>query len=420
MSSPPTAITQPPANGLTDLETIALYIHIPFCHKKCHYCDFNSFAGMMGWRRRYVRALTREIALVGEAARLANGMRRRCRTIFFGGGTPSLLPPADIAAILAATHAAFAVDVAAEVTLEANPATLERGPLPDMRAAGINRLSMGAQSFDADLLRWMGRIHSPEEIISATEAARAAGFDNINLDFIFALPDQTMDQWQSTLDRAVALAPDHLSLYSLIVEPETPLFDWVEAGTVIPASEDCSADMYEYAQARLAGTAYEQYEISNWARPGKACQHNLTYWRNLPYLAVGAGAHASFGGRRFSNAKPLAEYIDGVSAYQPTAATLGLVGGPVVESETISHALEMGQTAMLALRLHEGLDLTLFACRFGVEFADVFGAKITDLRTWGLIEEVIVDGTRRIRLTERGRLVGNEVFERFLPDSADH
>ncbi len=404
------------AKAMHVLETISLYIHIPFCHKKCHYCDFNSYAGMLGWRTPYVRALIREIALVGQAARLPDGTPRRCRTIFFGGGTPSLLRPKEVAAILQAAREAFVVDAEAEITLEANPGTLEYNHLDALRATGVNRLSMGAQSFDADLLRWMGRIHSPTEIVTATEAARAAGFANLNLDFIFGLPDQTMAQWAETLDRALALAPDHLSLYSLIVEPTTPLFDWVEAGTVTPADEDLAADMYLMAQERMAATNYAQYEISNWAQAGHTCDHNLTYWRNLPYLGVGAGAHSFFAGRRFANLRPVEEYVAALhSGWEPTAATVGLVGGPVESSETLDDATERSQTAILALRLNEGLDLAAFAERFGVSFEATFGERITRHLGWGLVEYVTdAQGTPRLRLTERGRPVGNEVFEQFL------
>lgn len=398
------------------LDTISLYIHIPFCHKKCHYCDFNSYAGLLGWRTKYVRALVREISLAGQAARMPDGARRRCRTIFFGGGTPSLLKASEIAAILQAAQAAFAVDADAEITLEANPGTLEYHHLGELRATGVNRLSMGAQSFDADLLRWMGRIHSAEEIVTAVHAARQAGFTNLNLDFIFALPDQTLAQWTDTLDRALALAPDHLSLYSLIVEPETPLFDWVEAGTVNPASDDAAADMYLLAQARLAQAGYAQYEISNWARAGHQCNHNLTYWHNLPYIGVGAGAHSSFAGRRFAAVRPVAGYVAALGGdWEPTATTFGTVGGPVTDSETVDDATAMSQTAILALRLNAGLDIDHFARRFGVTFAATFGARLTDLVAGGFVEYVgDAETGRRLRLTERGRLVGNEVFERFL------
>ncbi len=403
--------------SLNLLDTISLYIHIPFCHKKCHYCDFNSYSGMLGWRARYVEALRREIALVGRAARLAEGTRRRCRTIFFGGGTPSLLSASEVQSILDAAHEAFAVDPDAEITLEANPGTLEYGHLADLRATGVNRLSMGAQSFDAGLLRWMGRIHSPEEIVTAVHQAREAGFDRLNLDFIFALPEQSVAQWQATVERALELQLDHLSLYSLIVEPETPLFDWVEAGQVRPADDDLAADMYEWAEERLARAGFAQYEISNWATPGQESLHNLTYWHNLPYLGVGAGAHSSFGGRRFSNVRPVAGYVAALrgDGWQPDAANLGAVGGPIAESEIVDAAPERAQTVILALRLNDGLDLDHFQARFGRSFEDLLGARIADLVAPGLVEYVTLpEGGRRLRLTDRGRLVGNEIFGRFV------
>lgn len=398
------------------LDTISLYIHIPFCHKKCHYCDFNSYAGLLGWRTKYVQALVREIQLQGAAARLLDGSPRHCRTIFFGGGTPSLLRAHEVAAILAAAHEAFVVDADAEITLEANPGTLEYHHLGELRATGVNRLSMGAQSFDADLLRWMGRIHSPTEIVTAVQAARQAGFDNMNLDFIFALPNQTLAQWEDTLDRAIHLAPDHLSLYSLIVEPETPLFDWVQNGSVIPADDDRAADMYLLAQERMAAVGYEQYEISNWAHPGHACAHNLTYWHTLPYIGVGAGAHSFFAGRRFANVRPVADYVRALGRdWAPDAATIGMVGGPIVESTTISRAEGQSETAIMALRLNAGLDLAHFAARFGTPAEAVFGDTIHDLLRLGLVEYTGPESKpTHLRLTERGRLVGNEVFERFL------
>ncbi|HKD74809.1 MAG TPA: radical SAM family heme chaperone HemW [Ktedonobacterales bacterium] len=414
-----TTVIHSPTDQERDLlESISLYIHIPFCHAKCHYCDFNSYAGLLGWRSRYVRALVREITLVGEAARRPDGQPRRCRTIFFGGGTPSLLRPAEVEEILAAARASFAVDDDAEITLEANPGTLERLNLAEVRATGLTRISMGAQSFDAGLLKWMGRIHSPEEIVSAVQAARAAGFDNLNLDFIFALPDQTMAQWRDTLERAVTLAPNHLSLYSLIVEPETPLFDWVAHGAVTPADDDLAADMYRAAQEIVAAAGYQQYEISNWAKPGHECQHNLTYWHNLPYIGVGAGAHSYFDGRRFANVRPVEGYVAALSGdWQPHTGAVGIIGGPVAESTQVSPDEDMAETAILALRLNEGLDIDSFERRFGTDFDGLYGKRIVDLIAWKILEQINIQGTRRLRLTEQGRLVGNEAFERFLPES---
>lgn len=405
------------------LDTISLYLHIPFCHAKCYYCDFNSYAGMLGLRERYVAALAREIALAGERARLADGAPRRCRTIFFGGGTPSLLTAAQVAELLAAARAAFAVDVDAEITLEANPGALEYGQLDAIRAAGVNRLSMGAQSFDAALLRWMGRIHTPDEIARALANARTAGFTSVNLDFIYALPGQSPAIWRETLDRALDLRPEHLSLYSLIVEEGTPLHRWVAQGRVRPVDDDLAADMYELAAARLAAAGYQQYEVSNWALPGHACRHNLTYWHNLPYIGLGAGAHGWFGGRRYAEARPIHDYLARVAATAEIGAeeeakdssaeddARGLPAGAVVESEAIATELEMAETAILGLRLVAGLDVGAFARRFGHEFEAVFGARLAEVSVAGLLERA----GESVRLTERGRLLGNEVFACLLP-----
>ncbi|HEY1389966.1 MAG TPA: radical SAM family heme chaperone HemW [Ktedonobacterales bacterium] len=403
----------------SELGSVSLYLHVPFCHAKCHYCDFNSYAGMLGQREAYVDALAREIRLAGLRARQADGAPRRCRTIFFGGGTPSLLAAAQVEELLREARAAFAVDADAEITLEANPGTLEYGRLDALRATGVNRLSMGAQSFDAGLLRWMGRIHSPEEIETAFAAARRAGFTSINLDFIFALPNQSLATWADTLERALELGPEHLSLYSLIVEEGTPLFSWVREGRVIPADDDIAADMYEHAMELLARAGYGQYEISNWALPGHECRHNLTYWRNLPYIGLGAGAHSCFAGHRFAETRPIAGYIARVRAdiaanesSEAGAETAVLPAGAIIEEEVVSPAMAMAETAMLGLRLNAGVSRSEFAARYGCAFEEVFDERLADVRELGLIETV----GDRVRLTEHGRLLGNEVFARLLPD----
>lgn len=396
------------------MASVSLYLHVPFCHTRCHYCDFNTYAGMLGHRERYVATLAQEIRLAGTRARMEDGSPRRCRTIFFGGGTPSLLTAEQVDMLLREARAAFAVDDDAEITLEANPGTLEYGRLDALRAVGVNRLSMGAQSFDADLLRWMGRIHSPAEIETAFMAARQAGFTSINLDFIFALPDQSLATWADTLERALALGPEHLSLYSLIVEEGTPLFSWVRDGRVIPADDDTAADMYEYAMKRLAEAGYAQYEISNWALAGHECRHNLTYWRNLPYIGLGAGAHSYYAGHRFAEARPIAGYIarvrEAVARGEGEADTLP--AGAIVDDEVIAPELEMAETAMVGLRLNAGISRSAFAARFGRQFEQVFDERLADVRALGLIETA----GDRIRLSEHGRLLGNEVFARLLPD----
>lgn len=384
------------------LETASLYLHIPFCHTRCHYCDFNTYAGMLPLREPYVKALAREIALAGIMAQHDDGTKRRSRTIFFGGGTPSLLTVAQITRLLDACFASFAVDDDAEITMEANPGTLDQEQLRGIRAAGINRLSMGAQSFDAELLQTLGRIHTPEEITQAVEFARTAGFTSINIDFMFGLPGQTLQHWRETLDSALALRPEHLSLYSLIIEEGTPFHSWVDEGRITPGDEDLCADMYEYADERLRNAGYENYEISNWALPGHHSRHNLTYWQNLPYIGMGAGAYSTFGGRRFSNIREPLEYIKAVNAKHL----------PEADSELIERELEMSETAFLALRTAMGLHLPTFAQRFSQPFAQFVGDRLQPVEEAGLLEHE----DDWLRLSKRGRLLGNEVFLRLLPD----
>ena len=409
VSSAPTAA---PGDHAPDrlLDTVSLYLHIPFCHAKCHYCDFNSYAGMLGFRDAYVDVLEREIRFAGSAARKPGTAPVRCRTIFFGGGTPSLLTAPHIARLLAAARESFSVDDDAEITLEANPGTLEYGRLDEVRATGVNRLSMGAQSFDVGLLKWMGRIHGPDEIVRAVANARRAGFDNLNLDFIYAVPGQTQQMWADTLVRAIALKPDHLSLYSLIVEEGTPLFDWVKGGAVVPADDDTAADMYEFASEAMTTAGYRQYEISNWAIPGHECNHNLTYWHNLPYIGLGAGAHGSFRHIRYEEVRPVREYIQRVAGADEVAD--GIPAVAVTHSEHIARDLDMAETAMLGLRLVEGLSLSSFERRFGTTFAVEFGERLVEVQAAGLLEQ----HGDYVRLTPRGRLLGNEVFARLLPD----
>lgn len=384
------------------LQTASLYFHIPFCHTRCHYCDFNTYAGILPLREPYVRALLTEIALAGEMALLPDGSHRRTRTIFFGGGTPSLLTTQQITRILQASRRAFAVDEGAEISLEANPGTLSPGQLQGLRAAGVNRLSMGAQSFDAGLLKTLGRIHSTEEITQAVNAARKAGFSSINLDFMFGLPAQTMRHWQETLDQALELRPEHFSLYSLIIEEDTPFYTWTAEGRITPGDEDLCADMYEHADERLRAAGYENYEISNWSLPGYQCQHNLTYWWNLPYIGMGAGAHSFFANKRFSDIRDPQEYIRQLKARQ----------WPLAESEEISRVAAMTETAFLGLRTASGLHLPTFEERFSQSFASFVGERLRTVEEAGLLTR----DQDWLRLSEHGRLLGNEVFFRLLPD----
>lgn len=392
---------------------IALYLHIPFCAARCAYCDFNTFAGLEALYRPFAAALTTEIQRAGAARG-----RLRARTIFIGGGTPTVLPPDLLAHALAACREAFDVAPDAEITSEANPGTVDQARFSALREMGVNRLSMGVQSFDDAELRWLGRIHTAGEAEAAFRAARTAGFDNINLDFIFGLPGQMPQTWARTLDRAIALAPEHLSLYGLTLEHGTPLHDQVRRGLAPAPDDDLAAALYEQACEALAAAGYEQYEISNWAKtadgrwpmaddnPPSAvrnaqCAHNLVYWRHEPYLGFGPGAHSFDGARRWWNVKPVPEYIRRVAAGR----------SPERDGEAIDRRTAMGEFMMLGLRLvGEGVTDARFQERFGVGLDEAFGAEIAGLVGRGLLERL----PDRVRLTRAGKPLGNQVFVEFL------
>ena len=391
---------------------IGVYVHVPFCTAKCHYCDFNSYAGLDRLFGTYVDAVCREIrelpqrlppdlapsGAVAPPGRLAAG------TINFGGGTPSLLEPAALARVLAAIAERFEVVPGAEISLEANPGTVAESRLAALRELGVNRLSLGVQSFERELLADLGRIHSADQAVRARCAARAAGFDNVNLDFIYGLPRQTLAIWSETLEKALELRPEHLSLYALTVEPGTLFFRRQERGDLPLPDEDLVADMYELASERLEAAGYQQYEISNWALgPRFECQHNLGYWRNLEYLGVGPGAHSWFGGVR---------YVDLLSPVQ-WAKVIVAGGSPVASAERVPVEVELGETMMLGLRLTEGVDFDLISRQFGIDARFRFAAAIRETQSLGLTEW----HGHRLRLTRRARLVGNEVFARFLDDA---
>ncbi len=399
---------------------IALYLHVPFCHHRCSYCDFNIYAGMKSLHRLYVEAVAQEIT--ATAARVG---RVRVPSIYFGGGTPSLLPAELIGKWLTVVRALFDVDDGAEVTLEANPQAAGSGKqeaeskaqedyFAELRELGVNRISLGMQSSHADELQLLRRGHSFADAIAAYEAARQTGFANVNIDLIYGLPDQPVEKWRVTLERVIALQPEHVSAYSLQIEPRTAMRRWVRDGRVPEPDEDAAATMYELSHEMLARAGFEHYEISNWARTrprdgenergreGRRSAHNLVYWRNEPYLGFGCGAHSSFDGRRYSNVLHPREYIE----------RIGQGGEAVVEAEEIDRALEMGETLMLGLRLiEEGVTRVRFRERFGVDLDQVYGATMAQLIAQGLLES----DAERIRLTPQGRLLGNRVFAEFLP-----
>jgi oxygen-independent coproporphyrinogen-3 oxidase len=401
---------------------LSLYIHIPFCSLKCSYCDFNSYAGLEELVRPYVDALVTEMGLW---SRLLRG--RRVATVYFGGGTPSLLPIEELERAVSAIHDRFALEAEAEVTLEANPGTVDPDYLRRLLALGVNRLSLGVQSFHDDELATLDRIHSQAEAEESYRWAREAGFPSINLDLIYGLPqqpsdsaqDSSMERWQASLERAIELGPDHMSLYALTVEEGTKLAYDIDHGRFPEPDGDTQAAMYEWAQQRMASAGYRQYEISNWARPGWKCRHNLVYWRNGEWLGLGAGAHSHLGGFRLADVYSPRRYVRliekaagaGVPDAPDVAALLKLMR-QVTYVEEQTPELAMADTVILALRLNEGLSAVDFRARFGRDLEDVYGARLAELDSLGLIER----GNGRLRLTPRGRLLANEVFVRLLPD----
>ncbi|MCH8066646.1 MAG: radical SAM family heme chaperone HemW [Chloroflexi bacterium] len=390
-------------------EPFSLYLHIPFCTAKCGYCDFNSYAGQEHLIPSYSEALVQEARLWRKAT-----TGRTVSTVFFGGGTPSLMPLEEFATIVDGLRSTFEIAPDAEFSIEANPGSLDEEYLRGLRELGVNRLSIGVQSFHDDELQSLDRIHSAGDAGEAYRAARAAGFTNVSLDLIFGLPDQPIERWQESLEEAVALEPDHLSLYALTVEEGTPLARSVARGrTPAPVADD-QADQYEWTVRRLAGTSYEQYEISNWAKPGYRCRHNLTYWQCREYLGLGAGAHSYLDGVRFATAALPDRYLALVRE-SSELATDGADDAPmrqVVTGETMTPELDISDTLILGLRLVEGVSLAAFEERFGVELMAAVGDRLREPIDAGLVG--VEDGC--LRLTERGRLLGNEVFERLLPD----
>jgi oxygen-independent coproporphyrinogen-3 oxidase len=388
---------------------LSLYVHIPFCTAKCGYCDFNSYAGHEHLVPTYTQALVHEAQLWRAATR-----DHRVETVFFGGGTPSLMPLEEMSPIMDGLRAAFDFAPNAEVTLEANPGSLDEPYLRGLRDVGLNRLSIGVQSFHDDELRALDRLHTADDARAAYRAARAAGFDNVNLDLIFGLPEQPIGRWQRSLEEALALAPEHLSLYALTVEEGTPLAREVARGRTPAPDPDAQADQYEWTVSHLARAGYEQYEISNWARPGRRCRHNLTYWQCGEYLGLGAGAHSYFDSVRFAVAATPGQYVSLVeeSWREAEGASGKTPMRQVVSGETVTPQLAMSDALILGLRLVEGVALEDFRARFGVDALATFGERLAEPTEWGLLE--IASG--RLRLTPRGRFVANEVFTRLLPE----
>ena len=380
-------------------ESLALYIHFPFCLSICPYCDFDRQATGFDRIDVYLQTVSRELETYA-------GERRAVHSVFFGGGTPSLMTPVQVEHLLETARRIFAVEPDAEITLECNPGDANLDKLRGFRAAGATRLSFGVQSLDDGFLKLLGRRHSSLEARQSAAWARQAGF-GFNLDFMFGLPGQSLSQWQRTLDEAVALGPDHLSCYLLTLDERVPMGRDVARGRLVLPVDDVLAEMYVETRHRLAAAGYEHYEISNWALPGQASRHNLTYWRDGAWIGVGAGAASSFGGRRWKNTPVLERYIGSM-------ATRGRADR--VEDEQPDRLTQLMDALTLGLRLREGVSVSGFAERFGIDLLPTLG----ETGAWLLSAGFLTLAHGRLRIAAEQQLITNEILVRLEEPLADY
>ena len=378
-----------------------LYIHIPFCRRKCPYCAFDSQEASSHDLNDYAGLLLHEMELAAQHS----PPQRALDSVYIGGGTPSLLDPLQVGRLIERAGQLFGMSGQAEVTLEANPGTVDLRSLTGFRRAGVTRLSLGVQSFDDGLLARLGRIHTARQAREAFDAARRGGFDNIGIDLIHALPGQDMEMWQSDLRQALELGPQHLSVYGLAIEEGTPFAARYAADSPLLPDEDLAVGMFEAADDILTAQGYEHYEIANYALPGCRSRHNSGYWKRDGYLGLGAGAHSflqdSAFGTRFNNTADLGAYA--------TALQQGTL--PRTDMLSLSREDAMAEFLFLGLRMSDGVSFSSFADQFGTGFHDVYGDVDAALQAEGLLEEV----SGSIRLTRRGMLLSNHVFRQFLP-----
>jgi len=372
------------------LTTAALYLHIPFCHTRCHYCDFNTYAGMLPLREPYVRALLREIALAGELARLTDGGLRRSRTIFFGGGTPSALSVKQLDFLLSGLHRRLDLSRLREWTLEMNPATVSLEKARMLRDFGVNRISIGVQSWDPEMLNRLGRVHSAQQAERSFHIVREAGFTNLNLDLIFGVPGQSIETWQRTVEKTVSLAPEHISAYCLTFEEDTEFFRRFQSGDMTQDAER-DASFYEFTMANLATAGYSQYEISNYAKPGYECLHNLAYWLGRNYLGLGPSAFSTIGERRWQNTPDTSRYIEQLRSSIE----------PINFKEHVSDRVRKAEGIAFGLRTAIGVSASAMTR---------WTSELDALRQEGYIQEE----NARIRLTAKGRMVADSIAELFV------
>lgn len=379
---------------------LELYLHIPFCVRKCNYCDFFSASGTPKEQADYVSAMIQEIQSYQELSG-----EYEVQTIFLGGGTPSLLTPEQIEKIFTTIYHIFSVNENAEITMEMNPGTVDIEKLRAMKAAGVNRLSIGLQSAQNEELKMLGRIHTYEEFLETWKLTEQAGFKNRNIDLMSALPGQTMESYEDTLSKVLALEPEHISAYSLILEEGTVFYDWYEKGKLDRGAWKLPSEEEEYAMGeltiqRLAEAGMHRYEISNYAKPGKECRHNLGYWDRVEYLGIGAGSSSLIKGERFDHIRDRKAYIEKIRNGEPI----------LIDREILSVESQMEEFMYLGLRKIEGVSRTDFQNYFGKNVDDVYGEILDKLEE----EQLLEFSGNRIRLTHRGMDVSNCVLAEFL------
>lgn len=368
-----------------------IYIHIPFCVKKCRYCDFNSYKIDVEKKKRYIKALEKEIEIYSKMDN-----KRKIDTIFLGGGTPSILKPDEIESIFEKLNSSFDISEDAEITMECNPGTLDEEKLNAMKKSGVNRLSIGLQAVQNDILEYIGRIHTFEEFEKTYNLVRKCGFDNVNIDLMYNLPNQREKEWMETLEKVVSLNPEHISAYSLILEEGTELCDMYERGEFTLSGDDTDIKMYRYTIDYLKENCYMQYEISNYAKPGKECRHNIIYWKCDNYIGLGAGASGYIGNRRYSNIPEVDEYNETVEAGKL----------PVLSEEVLTDEEKFEELVFMGLRMNEGVLYEDFEKISGIDIRKYRKEIIERLKKDNLIE----CDENRIKLTQSGREISNKVF----------
>lgn len=380
---------------MNPLQKIAssLYIHIPFCATKCYYCAFNTYYFHKEQAKAYLQALRTEMELYAPET-------DPLQTIFIGGGTPSILSANALAQLFADIHQNFSITPNAEITVECNPGTVDAEKLNVMRENGVNRLSFGLQAMQDETLKQLGRIHTASEFMESYNLARKHGFENINIDLIFALPNQTMAAWHHTLNEVIALDPEHISAYNLVMEEETPFYEQWQAGALHLPSEDTEADMFQYTIETLTAHEYTHYEICNFARPNYFAKHNLVYWNNQACIGLGVGACGYVNGVRHTNIRGIAPYIKALSKRSK----------PIADTERLTGNAEKAETLMLALRKREGISLEAYRNRFGEEIETTFGSI---LKKW-IDTELLERTPTHLRFTARGLFLANEVFVELM------